>query len=260
MDMIYICSISGGVPSAVATERVIQRFGRENVVIWFANTSWEDEDLYRFVRDCMKRWGGELVEYRDGRTPLQVAEDKSIIPNQRIAPCSFKLKIEPFTKFLKSHSKPVTVCLGLDWSEVHRMDAPKKNYESINGVTVDYPLMWKPYELRNYFDVVKNEWGIQTPRLYDEGFPHNNCGGRCVKQGIKEWRRLMLHHPERFAEVRDWEQIQRATGDARANYAIARDQSNGEVVPRTLAEIETMYTPEVGEPVQEDMFSCFCSY
>lgn len=258
--MKYICSISGGVPSAISTERTIKRHGRESVIIWFADTTWEDEDLYRFVNDCMTRWGGEMVTYSDGRTPLQVAEDQSIIPNQRVAPCSFKLKIEPFKKFLRAYPKPVTVCLGLDWSEIHRMDAPRQNYEAIDGVTVDFPLMWKPYEMRNYFDVVKYEWGIEPPRLYQEGFPHNNCGGRCVKQGIREWRRLMLHYPERFAEVRDWEQTQRAKGGARANYAIARDQSNRKVIPRTLAEIEQMYTPLVGEPVQEDMFSCFCSY
>ena len=91
--MKYIMSLSGGVASAVAAERAIKRYGRENVTLWFADTKWEDEDLYRFLDDLMKRWGGELITYTDGRTPLQVSIDAKIIPNSFLAPCTFTLKI-----------------------------------------------------------------------------------------------------------------------------------------------------------------------
>lgn len=257
--MLYIVSLSGGTASAVAAERAINRYGRSKVWLWFADTSWEDEDLHRFLADCLKHWGGKILTYQDGRTPLQVAADKQIIPNQKIAPCSLELKIKPFTTYLWKVPKPVTVLLGLDWSEIHRQAAPKKHYEKIPGVYVDFPLMWRPYEFRSYHNVVAS-WGIEPPRLYRYGFPHNNCGGRCVKQGIGEWRRLMYQFPDRFAEVRDWEQTQRAQGGARAKYAIARDQRNGTVIPLTLAEIEQRDLPQPGQPGQEDLFSCFCSY
>ena len=125
--MKHIVSLSGGVASAVACDRVIQRYGRDNVIIWFADTLWEDEDLYRFIDDCMKRWGGELIRQSDGRNPLQVAEDEHIIPNSRVASCSRRLKTDPFKEFLTTVDKPVTVHLGLDWSEEHRFDAQKKN-------------------------------------------------------------------------------------------------------------------------------------
>jgi 3'-phosphoadenosine 5'-phosphosulfate sulfotransferase (PAPS reductase)/FAD synthetase len=254
----HIVSLSGGVSSAVAADRVINRYGRENVTLWFADTSWEDEDLHRFMADCMVRWGGEMVTYRDGRTPLQVASDVSIIPNQKIAPCTRILKIEPFRKWLAKQEKPVTVHLGLNWDEQHRMARPKAAYEELEGVTVDFPLMWEPYA----WDVLQEvrEWGIDIPRLYKAGFPHNNCGGRCVKQGIAEWNRLRVVFPERFAEVRDWEQAQRAIGDARANYAICRDQSGGTVKPLTLLEIEQRDQPADEQAGQGDMFACFCSY
>ena len=45
--MKHIVSLSGGTASAVAANRVIQRKGKDNVILWFADTSWEDEDLYR---------------------------------------------------------------------------------------------------------------------------------------------------------------------------------------------------------------------
>src|SRR5262245_36633618 len=139
------------------------------------------------------------------------------------------------------------------------MDAPRNNYETIAGVTVDYPLMWTPLEYRPYTDVVR-DWGIEPPELYRYGFPHNNCGGRCIKQGIKEWIRLRSVHPDRFREVRDWEQAQRAKGGARANYAIARDQSGYTVRPLTLAELERRELPEDATPSTDDMFGCMCSY
>jgi hypothetical protein len=259
--MHHIVSLSGGTASAVAADRAIARYGRDAVTLWFADTSWEDEDLYRFVADCMGRWGGELITHRDGRTPLQVAEDEKMIPNQHIAICSRVLKQEPFRAFLKTVPKPVTVLLGLDWREQHRHEAPRRNYEQIEGVTVDYPLMWKPYGY-DYSAVVRS-WGIEPPRLYDYGFPHNNCGGRCVRQGMAEWRRLRVAFPERFAEVRDWEAAQRAEGGPRADRTILRDRSGGTVTPLTLAELEARGEPDrTGQlalfDVGDDRYGCFC--
>ena len=269
--MRYLVSLSGGVASAVAADRAIARYGRDVVDLWIADTSWEDDDLWRFVADCCKRWGILPYYYRDGRTPLQVAEDRTIIPNQKIAPCSFELKIEPFTRFLRTYPKPVTVMLGLDWKEIHRMEAPKKNYESIDGVVVDFPLMWEPIDARPYYEIVQS-WGITPPRLYDLGFSHNNCGGRCVKQGIRQWKILQKHIYERFAEVRDWEQAQRAKGDARADYTIVRDQTNYGVQPMTLAQLEARtkqpYRKRQSKrgkivdegPSMDDTYGCMCSY
>lgn len=257
--MHYIVSLSGGVASAVAADRTIERYGRESVTLWMADTNWEDEDLWRFVYECLDRWCGELVIYRDGRTPLEVAEDHKIIPNSHIAPCSFELKVKPFTQFLKDFPKPVTVLLGMDWKETHRMAAPKRNYEAIEGVTVDYPLEWKPIEYRPYQDVVR-EWGIEPPRLYALGAPHNNCGLRCVKQGMREWQRLKVHFPERFAEMRDWELAQRAKGGPRSDFAILKERKGGVSIPLTLAVLEQRTLPDDNEPSTEDMFACMCSY
>jgi len=255
----YISSLSGGKASAIATERAIQKYGINNVELWFADTLWEDDDLHRFLNDLEKRWGKKRIRHTEGRKPLEVAEDQNIIPNSRIAPCSRELKIKPFIKFLTSFPKPVTVLLGMDYTEMHRMAAPKANYEKIEGVYVDYPLMWKPYEFKPYEEIIKYEWGIEIPRLYNMGFPHNNCGGRCIRQGIKEWQRLRVHFPERFEDVKNWELEQRAKGGARANYSISKDQSTKPSTPLTLAEIEKR-DYKLEDSGQEDMFACFCSY
>lgn len=259
-ERLHIVSLSGGVSSAITAERVIERYGREHVVLWFADTNWEDPDLHRFMADCMERWGGQLLIYKDGRNPLQVAEEHNIIPNQRVAPCTRELKIEPFYEYISIVPKPITVYLGLDWREVDRMEAPRRNYEAMEGVTVEYPLAWEPIEERNYFDMVEQDWGIRCPQLYAEGFTHNNCGGRCVKQGQSSWLRLRKYRPADFAVVRDWEDQQRKAGGNKANYAILRDQRGGKVRPLTLIELESRQDDVPIESVRGDSVSCFCSY
>lgn len=265
--MRYVVSLSGGLSSAVAADRVIQHYGAENVTLWTANTLWEDEDLWRFHADCAARWGIEPIVHTEGRTPLEVAEDEHVIPNQKLAPCSKRLKIIPFTNWLKEQPKPVTVYIGMDWWEGDRKAAPRRAYEAIEGVSVDFPLDWKPLELRPYNDVILS-WGITPPRLYGYGFSHNNCAGSCVRQGASEWRRLLITNPQRFAEVEKWEQQQRAKGPPWSEYAIAkrerhRPDGKRDTFPMTLREIRERYEDRLD--VQPEMFgeiddrtNCFC--
>ena len=263
--MHHFVSLSGGTASAVAADRVLREH-KKDTTLWFADTSWEDEDLYRFLDDLQDYWQHPIIRHKDGRTPLEVAEQASIIPNQRRAPCALKLKIEPSRAYVTKLAKvsPVTVHLGLDWTEMHRAKRPTEEYEKIPRVKVDLPLLWKPIATPPHRKVTE-AWGIRTPRLYDLGFPHNNCGGRCVKQGVSEWIRLKATFPHRFKEVKEWEAAQRAQGGARADYAIARDQSGGKVTPLPLDELEKRHSPGQqlflgAEPSQEDAFSCLCSY
>jgi len=261
MKMHHIVSLSGGSASAVAADRVLNRYDFNDVTLWFADTKWEDEDLYRFLDDLESRWEKKIVKFTDGRTPLEVAEDRKLIPNSLAAPCSYYLKQLPFRKFLETHNKPVTVHLGLDWSEEHRHAKPKEIYESIDGVSVDFPLMWEPLAYLGYQKVV-SAWGIKPPRLYSYGFPHNNCGGRCVRQGASEWIRLLKHFPNRFNEVKEWEKTNQIPNSPRENRTILKHTVDGNPEPLSLTELEKQ-----NETTQIDMFTyegdeygCFCEY
>ena len=90
--MQHLVSLSGGTASAVAAHRVIERYGKENTSLWFADTSWEDEDLYRFLDDLEKFFDIPIQRHVDGRTPLEVATQRKIIPNNQFAPCSLESK------------------------------------------------------------------------------------------------------------------------------------------------------------------------
>ena len=62
-----IVMYGGGVTSYEASRRAIERFGRENTEIWFADTLTEDRDLYRFNRDVEKLLGIEITRFDQGK-------------------------------------------------------------------------------------------------------------------------------------------------------------------------------------------------
>jgi hypothetical protein len=234
----YAVSLSGGLASALAAERAIRRYGREAVLLWFADTQEEDEDLYRFLGDLMVRFGGQLYYYTDGRRPLDIAEDKQIIPCNQLAPCSFELKVRPYRTFIQAMSALPTVMIGLDYWESRRLKTTRTSYaKAIPEARVDYPLLWPQVETRPLTQVCREDWQIEPPRLYLLGFSHNNCGGACVRQGRAEWERLYRHFPDRYAAREAWESAQRAKGGARANRAFCAVQRQGKKTSLSLAEI-----------------------
>lgn len=235
----HFVSFSTGLSSALTVERVLGKYGKANTEIIFMDTTIEDEDNYRFMDDCRARWG-EITILKEGRDPYQVAEDKQIIPNQKIAPCTFALKIEMFRAHLQRKAGPLTVHIGFDIFEAHRRKKTQKSYEA-EGWLVDFPLLWRPIEHRPYTRVCREDWGIEPPRTYGLGFSHANCLSRgCVKMGQGDWLRFLLNFPDRYAITEKWEQEMRQH-PTRRNYAIMRDQSNGKVRALTLREFREKY-------------------
>jgi len=245
----HAVSLSGGLASALAAERAIQRYGRDQVLLWFADTQEEDEDLYRFLHDLMRRWGGVLYYYTDGRRPLDIAEGKQIIPCNQLAPCSFELKVRAYREFIQAMPELPTVMIGLDYWETRRLKTTRASYaKALPEATVDYPLLWPQIETRPLPEVCRADWQMEPPRLYQLGFPHNNCSGACVRQGKEEWKRLLIHFPERFASRERWEAEQRAKGGARAKRAFCSFQRQGVKYPLTLVEIRAQVAQRPGEP------------
>lgn len=237
-----IVSFSTGLSSALTVERVLKSC--DNVSVVFMDTKIEDDDNYRFMVDCQNRWGIDITILADGRDPYQVSRAERVIPNNRIAPCTHRLKIEVFKRYLLIIEKPATIHIGYDYAEMHRMDTTKKNYEEM-GFSVDFPLMWKPYEFRPYKQVVREDWGIEPPRMYDMGYTHANCGGRCVKQGQGDWLRTLQNFPERYAESERWENEMRQLSEKHGKFAILKSQTKDGIVPLTLKELREKHQNNV---------------
>ena len=68
--MINIGSISSGLSSAVACDRLLKKY--PDTVLVFEDVAFEDDDNYRFLADCEYYWGIKIVQLCDGRNPYEV--------------------------------------------------------------------------------------------------------------------------------------------------------------------------------------------
>jgi hypothetical protein len=246
--MNHIVSFSSGLSSALTAVRVLEKYADAQLV--FMDTNFEDEDNYRFMSDFENKFGVKILRLAEGRNPYEVSRAQHVIPNNSLAPCTFRLKINLFKKYLKSLEGETTIYIGYDYSEMHRCESTTKNYESL-GYKVDYPLLWKPIEFRNYQIVSKNDWGIEPPRMYRLGYTHANCGGRCVKQGQGDWIRTLINFSERYAEIERWEKDMREN-KVNSNYALLKTQTPEGNKPLTLEELRTKHEKSNLDPVLFD--------
>jgi 3'-phosphoadenosine 5'-phosphosulfate sulfotransferase (PAPS reductase)/FAD synthetase len=210
LEVKHIVMYSGGVGSWAATNRIIEKYGASDVILLFTDTLIEDKDLYRFLNETSEKFGCELVWLKDGRTPWEVFKDVRWIGNSRVAQCSHELKQKVSREWIEENYTPDNCILyvGIDWSEIHRLKKIKDNWEPY---VMRAPMTEEPYsDKHDVFKLIK-EQGIKIPRLYEQGFSHNNCGGFCVRGGqahfinlLKQNRELYLHHEEKELDMQKY--------------------------------------------------------
>lgn len=202
--MKHIVFYSGGIGSWATAKRVIERHGKENVVLLFTDTLMEDEDLYRFLDDTEKDFGIEITRIADGRTPWEVFKDVKYLGNSRLAQCSHILKQKTADKWIKENFQPdeCILYLGIDWTEEHRKAAPLKNWAPYK---VEFPMCEPPYVTKEEMLQESEKRGIKRQRLYELGFSHSNCSGMCVRGGQKHFIHLLETFPDRFAWLENYE-------------------------------------------------------
>lgn len=135
----HICFLSGGAASWLAAKRVSLRYGTDNLYLVFADTSIEDEDLYRFLMEGADNIGGKLIWLKDGRTPWDVFFEKRFI-NHRQSSCSIVLKVKPCEQWIKEcefNPEDTILYFGIGFEEISRIDAIAKNWSPFK---VDTPL------------------------------------------------------------------------------------------------------------------------
>lgn len=230
----HVVMFSGGLGSWEAAKRVAAIHGTRNLVLLFADTLMEDEDLYRFLREAAENVGGELVILREGRTPWEVFFDERFLGNSRVDPCSKILKRKVSDAWIKANYKPGDVIrhVGIDWTEEHRVVRLR---ERLGEWRVEAPLCEPPYVTKQRIMEHARSEGLRIPRLYELGFEHNNCGGFCVKAGQAHFAHLLNVLPERYGYHEEKEQELRAYL-GRDDIAILRDRTGGSTRPMTLRE------------------------
>jgi len=250
-----VVNLSGGVCSFWALHRVIEQFGKTGVVPVFADVKMEDEDLYRFLSDIENHFGIPVVRIADGRTPWDLFEEKGMIANSRFPFCSVILKREMLDNWRKSNciEWATTLYIGIDWTESNRLTDTRA---ALPGWDVQAPMCEAPYWDKCKMQTELTKLGIRVPRLYGMDFPHNNCGGFCVKAGQAHFVHLLKTMPERYAFHEAKEEALRARiGD----WSILTDRrGDGKKKPLTLRALRLRV--EAGEEFdRHDWGGCGCS-
>jgi len=253
--MKHIVMFSGGAGSWAAAKRVAERHDTKDLLLLFADTLMEDEDLYRFLDEAAADVGGELVRISEGRDPWQVFHDRKYLGNTRADPCSYVLKRKFIRDWLEERYPPdaCQIYLGIDIEEEHRYHRAKRYWEpySVYAPLIEHPAVFKADVKRMMEDA-----GIEEPRLYKLGFPHNNCGGFCIKAGISQFAHLLKTLPDRYAyHERKEQELRDYLGK---DVAILRDRRGGTVTPLTMRALRKRVE---GEPEQIPLFEwggCGC--
>lgn len=232
----HIVSVSSGLGSAFAWKLLCDRLGPENVTGVFTDVNGEHPDNYRFLAAVQYELGSRLIKLNnDGLTIWDVMVRERFLANTRIDTCSKYLKRETFRKWLDENcnADDTTVYLGIDWTEVHRLDKARPHWAEA-GWQVEAPLCEPPYYHKSDAQAWLDKVSIARPALYDMGFLHANCGGGCVKAGIGQF--ISLLELDRQWYVRWWEAgEERVRGALGKNVAILRDRTGGTTKPLPLS-------------------------
>jgi len=194
--MKHIVSYSGGMGSFAEAKSCVDKYGKENTILLFADTLMEDEDLYRFLKETQEFLGCELVKLCYGKTPWELFEQTRFVGNSRLDICSRMLKRELLINYIgdtfgyikqvpetnykgepyfTKQNQPITkgvkhikaeVHLGIDYTESHRLlNVQKRMHPWVYRSTLveEGRFIGKDFSER---------FGIKQPKLYSLGFSH----------------------------------------------------------------------------------------
>lgn len=198
MEEKVICWWSGGVTSAVACKIAINLFGIDQCRVIFIDTNNEDEDTYRFMRDCQKYYGTKIETITGLSEKWPTIQDvwkhyKSLnVANGAI--CSSTLKRDVRLKFERENAIRYQV-FGFDIDETKRAKAMTLNYPDAKPI---YPLLLHGLSKTHCIEMLQGA-GIEIPRAYKLGFHNNNClKTMCIQGGIGYWQKVQREMPEKF--------------------------------------------------------------
>lgn len=208
-----IIFFSGGKSSFSVADWVKTNFPEDNILLYFTDTRWESEDLYRFIKEASDKLQLPLLIHSTGLNPIELMFEKKLVFNSMIGDCSKLLKMKVSRDYLKKGIVPpiekwrnkeylksesfidgATLYFGIGFEEMHREGPIRKN--------------WKPFEvvmphIETYIDnnEVLKKYNIRQPKLYDLGFVHNNCNGKCCKAGQAHFKNLKEKMPDEFQKL-----------------------------------------------------------
>lgn len=226
-----ICWWSGGITSAVACRLALDIWGIDRCYFVFIDTKNEDQDTYRFKKDCEKWYGKEIrsisainEENTVGRTYENIEDVWLKYKSLNVATgavCSTDLKRKVRIWFQKNHDFTYQV-FGYEFKKKEMNRALGMSMNNPDSKSV-YPLLMMGYDKKKCIGIVQDA-GIEIPSSYRLGFSNNNClGTGCVQGGIGYWKHMKEVFPEKFDAMADMEH--RLTNEKGKPVTMNKDQS-----------------------------------
>ncbi len=219
-----IAWFSGGITSAVACKLALEQYN--NVEIVFLDTKNEDDDTYRFLKDCQKYYGQEIITLSNPKweSIQSVWLHYLSLNTAHGAICSTELK-RAMREFYQNPETDYAQIFGFEYDkkEMKRHRNMRRNYPEIN---VTSPLIEGEHTKTDCVEIIENEWKIRVPDAYYLGFQNNNClKTGCVKGGIGYWQKFKTVKPVEYWAMVKFERL--LTTLKGKPVTICKDQSSG---------------------------------
>jgi hypothetical protein len=196
MNSRVISWFSCGAASAVATVLAIKE--HDDVMPVYCETGGEHEDNVRFMADCERWFGKEIVRLRSDEYSdvWDVWEKTRWLAGINGARCTTELKVKPRLGFQKPTDNHVFGYTA-DKSDADRANRLRENYPELNILT---PLIDAGLTKEHVLAIVMNA-GIELPKPYLLGFHNNNCK-TCVKATSPNyWALVRKSYPQEFERM-----------------------------------------------------------
>lgn len=193
---VKVCWISAGISSFMGG------YLAGDVDKWiYIDISNQHEDSIRFIHDCEKAIGKEIQVLKSSQYAC-VADCVRVFggfrnPHNGFSPCTNWLKKRVRKHWEEEHRECELIYVwGFDQQE--RARAERTAAENLQTVH-EFPLIEKNLSKKDVHGLFKRIFTFPRPRMYEMGYPNNNCIG-CIKGGFGYWNRIRTDFPEVFQQ------------------------------------------------------------
>ncbi len=217
-----ICWFSCGGTSAVAAKLAIDQ--APDAIVAYCDTGSEHEDNKRFLADCERWFGREILVLRSKKYVdiWDVFAKTRYLSGVKGARCTTELKKLVRRDFEQPDDVQV---FGFDASERHRAERFRQNNPE---VTLWTPLIDSGLTKADCLEQLMKA-GIELPAMYKLGYRNNNCIG-CVKGQAGYWNKIRKDFPATFERM--------AKTEREIGAAICKTEKGGKRQPIYLDELE----------------------
>ena len=192
-----IAWFSCGATSAVACKIALSLY--KDVKIYYIDTGTTHDDNARFIEDCQKWYGQEIIPLKSEKySCVSDVLRKGFINSPHGAACTLELKKKVRYKLEKELKVWDGQVWGFEFSlkEINRAIRFNQQYPYTKPL---FPLIEKQITKANALGMLI-EAGIKIPAMYKLGYNNNNCIG-CVKGGMGYWNKIRIDFPDKFNEI-----------------------------------------------------------